>query len=122
MSASNSTDVDLELVLSVLEDEGSRDLLLAAGQYRAAQELANKTGIPPSTVYRKLDRLSEATLVDERTQVRSDGKHTTQYRTDFKAIRIVLNGLGQFEAAVERPHDHPDEQLADIWGQLREES
>jgi Fe2+ or Zn2+ uptake regulation protein len=121
MPASNPTDIDLELVLSVLEDDGSRELLLAADIYRSAQELANRTGIPPSTVYRKLDRLSEATLVDEQTQVRSDGKHTTHYRTDVKAVRIVLNGLGQFEAAVERPPDQPDEQLADIWGQLREE-
>ena len=70
MSSSAPADggTDVDLVLSVLDDEGSRALLLAADEHRSAQELADLTDIPNSTVYRKLDRLSAA----GRTPARSD--------------------------------------------------
>jgi DNA-binding transcriptional ArsR family regulator len=120
-SASDGT-ADVDLVLSVLDDEGSRQLLLAADQHRSAQELADLTGIPNSTVYRKLDRLSEAGLVDEQTMLRTDGKHTTTYRTDFEAIRIAHGGFERFRAEVERAQEEPSERLADLWSQVREET
>ena len=121
-SAQSSSTADVDLVLSVLDDEGSRELLLAAAEYRSAQELADLTGIPNSTVYRKIDRLAEADLVDEQTEVRTDGKHTSRYRTDFEAVRIAHGGFERFEAQVERAAAEPHQRLADLWGQVREET
>jgi DNA-binding transcriptional ArsR family regulator len=124
MSSSAPADggTDVDLVLSVLDDEGSRALLLAADEHRSAQELADLTDIPNSTVYRKLDRLSAAGLVDEATEIRADGKHATRYRTDFQAVRIALDGFERFEVEVERPTGAPDRRLADLWSQVREET
>jgi predicted transcriptional regulator len=124
MSSTTTSDAvaDVDLVLSVLDDEGSRQLLLAADVHRSAQELAELTDIPNSTVYRKLDRLSEAGLVDEQTEVRTDGKHTSRYRTDFEAVRIAIRDFEGFEAQVERVEAEPDRRLADLWSQVREET
>lgn len=121
-SAQSNSTADVDLVLSVLDDEGSRELLLAADEYHSAQELADLTGIPSSTVYRKIDRLAEADLVDEKTEVRTDGKHTSRYRTDFEAVRIGHSGFERFEIEVERSAAEPHQRLADLWGQVREET
>jgi DNA-binding IclR family transcriptional regulator len=122
MSSTAQPDIELDLVLSVLVDEGSRQLLLAADTHRSAQELAELTGIPNSTVYRKVDKLSEAGLLDEATEIRTDGKHTSRYRTDFEAVRIAREGSERFAVEVERPAETPDRRLADLWSQIREET
>lgn len=111
-----------EVVLSVLDDEGCRAILLAADQPRSAQELAELTDIPQSTAYRKLDQLTEADLVAEETQIRADGKHTTLYRTDFDSIRVALRDFESFEVEIDRRKTGPEQQLVDLWAQVRNET
>lgn len=109
-------------MLSALDDEDCRAILLAADEPRSTQELAERAGVPQSTTYRKVDLLREAKLVEERTEIRTDGKHTSTYRTDFDVVRVVLEEFQRFEVEIERPGRTPDEQLADLWREVRKET
>ena len=111
-----------EAVLAALDDEGCRALLLAAEDSYSAQELSERADVPLSTTYRKLEQLADAKLVAEETQIRTDGKHTTRYRTDFQAVRVALRDFEAFEVEIDRPDRSPDQQLADLWAQVREET
>jgi DNA-binding transcriptional ArsR family regulator len=111
-----------EAVLAALDDEGCRAILLAAEGSYSAQELSERADVPLSTTYRKLEQLTEAQLVAEETQIRTDGKHTTRYRTDFEAVRVALRDFEAFEVEIDRPEQTPDQQLADLWAQVREET
>jgi DNA-binding transcriptional ArsR family regulator len=113
---------ELSAVLTALDDEDCRAILLAADEPRSTQELAERAGVPQSTTYRKVDLLREAHLVEERTEIRADGKHTNTYRTDFEAVRILLDGFERFEVEIERPERTPDTQLADLWREVRKET
>jgi DNA-binding transcriptional ArsR family regulator len=118
----NDDEADLSAVLAALDDEDCRAILLAADRPRSAQELSERAGVPQSTTYRKMDLLRRANLVEERTEIRADGKHTSTYRTDFDAVRVALDGFEGFEVEIERPDRTPDAQLADLWRQVRKET
>jgi DNA-binding transcriptional ArsR family regulator len=112
---------ELGTVLSALDDEDCRAILLVADEPRSTQELAERADVPQSTTYRKVDLLREAKLVEERTEIRADGKHTSTYRTDFAAVRVVLEGFERFDVEIERPDRTPEKQLADLWREVRKE-
>jgi DNA-binding transcriptional ArsR family regulator len=113
---------DLEDVLDALEDEACRRIVKALDEPMTAQEIADATDIPQSTAYRKLDLLSEATIVDERTEIRSDGHHTTRYLVDMETVRIELDDDREFDLDIARPARSPDEQLARLWSEVRRET
>lgn len=110
---------ELQDVLDALEDPDCRRIVRRLDEPRTARELSEACEMPLSTTYRKLDLLSTASLVDERTQIRSGGHHTTQYVLDFEVVRIVLNSALEFEVAIGRPARAPDEQLAQLWSEVR---
>ena len=114
-----ATEPDLQAVLDALDDEDCRRLVGRLDQPRTAKELSEACEMPLSTTYRKLDLLSTASLVDERTQIRAGGHHTTQYVLDFDAVRIALDDDRGFEVAIDRPARAPDEQLAQLWSEVR---
>lgn len=113
---------DVQTVLDALHDEDCRALVRNLDEPMTAQELADRTDIPKSTTYRKLDKLTEASILDERTEIRSDGHHTTRYVIDFRAVRIALDEDREFEIEIERPARTPDERLADMWSEVRKET
>ena len=113
---------ELSAVLAALDDEDCRAILLAADEPRSTQELAERAGVPQSTTYRKVDKLREAKLVEERTEIRADGKHTSTYRTDFDAVRVALDGFEGFDVEIERPDRGPETQIADLWREVRKET
>lgn len=87
-----------------------------------AHELSDACDIPLSTMYRKLDQLSEATLLTELTEVRSDGRHTTRYSIDFEEVRVGLDEDNEFTVSIDRPPQSADEHLAYMWSEVREET
>jgi DNA-binding transcriptional ArsR family regulator len=106
---------DLQDVLSALDDPDCRDIVRELDDARTAREVSEACDMPLSTTYRKLELLSNASLVDERTQLRAGGHHTTEFALDFTAVRIALNEDRTFEVAIERPARPTDEQLARLW-------
>lgn len=113
---------ELQAVLDALEDGGCREIVRSLEAPMSAKEVAERCDIPLTTTYRKLERLETASLVDERTEIRMDGHHTSQYLTDFEAVRVALDDAREFEVTVTRPARTADARLADMWSAVRRET
>lgn len=112
---------DVQDLLGALEDPDCRTIIRNLDEPMTAGELSEHCDIPQSTIYRKLDTLSNATLLEELTEVRSDGHHTTRYDVAFEEVTLALNEDREFEYEVSRPARTPDERLADMWSEVSKE-
>lgn len=113
---------DLQDVLDALDDAACRTIIERLEEPMTAKEVANACDAPLSTTYRKLDRLSDASLVEERTEVRRDGHHTTRYRRAFEAVMITVDSDDGFDIAIPESTESADERLAALWSEVREET
>lgn len=113
---------ELQDVLDALEDPDCRRIVRQLEGPRTARELSEECDMALSTTYRKLERLSSASLLDERTKIRPGGHHTTQYALDFEAVHIALDETREFEIDISRPATAPEEQLAQLWSAVRQET
>ncbi|MFD1686873.1 winged helix-turn-helix domain-containing protein [Halobellus litoreus] len=113
---------DLQSVLDALDDEDARAIVRALDEPRTASELSEQCDIPLSTTYRKLDLLTDAELLEEGTEIRSDGHHTTTYSVAFEEVRIALTESRELDVEIARLEQGPEERLADIWTAVREET
>lgn len=109
----------LDDVLATLDDGDCRAIIHLLEEPMSATQLAERGDIPLSTAYRKLERLSQATLLDERTEIRPDGHHTSRYEIDFTEVRIGLDEERTLTLSIERPARTADERLAQLWGEVR---
>lgn len=113
---------ELQSVLDALDDPDCRTIVRRLREPMTASEVSTECDIPMSTTYRKLDVLSEASLVEERTEIRSDGHHATQYLVAFDAVSVVRTDDGDLTVTVERPDQTAEERLASIWTEVRREA
>ena len=110
-----SEEADLATVVGLLDDETARAILLATSTTeRSAGELASECDASQQTVYRRLERLREAGLVDDRTRARKDGHHDTVYRATLDRVSIGLRD-GAFEFELERTRRDAADELTDLW-------
>jgi DNA-binding transcriptional ArsR family regulator len=113
----------LQPLLDALDDADAREIVRTIEESATANEVSERCDIPLSTTYRKLDLLTEAGLLEEGTEIRSDGHHTTTYSVAFEEVRIGLTDAQEFAVEIARTDDQrPDERLADIWDSVREET
>lgn len=115
-----ATAPELQVVLDALEDPDCRRIVRRLEDPKTARELSEGCDMALSTTYRKLELLSNASLVDERTKIRPGGHHTTQYALDFDAVRIALDDDREFDLDISRPARAPDEHLAQLWTEVRQ--
>lgn len=120
-SAASEDAPSLQAVLDALDDADCRAILRETGEPMTATELIDTCDIPKSTVYRKLERLSQASLVREQDTINPAGGRTTTYERDFDNVMISLDDDDDFSVTVERPPRNADERLADIWSKMRDE-
>lgn len=113
---------DLETVLDALHDEDCRTIITTLTEPMTADEIAGVTDIPLSTTYRKLESLTEAGLIAEGIEMRSDGKHASQYMVAFDSVSIDLSEDREFEVDVAEDEQSADERLANLWTAVREET
>lgn len=113
---------DLQSVLDALDDPDCRTIVETLSGPMTAKEIAAATGIPQSTTYRKLDRLSEASILAEETVLRPDGHHTTTYRVDFEEVRVSFDDDRDLDVRIERPARSPDRRLADLWSEVQKQT
>lgn len=91
----------VDAVLFALADPDCRCILAATADHaRTASELAEECGVPSSTMYRKLDVLSDTDLLAERVRVQRDGKHSKEYVRTADAVTIHVDGGRPFEVDV----------------------
>lgn len=113
---------DLQTVLDALDDPDCREIVHHLDEPMAASDISEVTGISLSTTYRKLDQLTEASLLTEETLLREDGHHTTLYRINFRLVRILLDEDREFAVSIARVTRTADEQLAELWSEVRKET
>jgi DNA-binding transcriptional ArsR family regulator len=81
--------IDPKEVLSLLSDDYARDILLATREEAVpARELADRLDISRTTVYRRLNRLQEAGLVDTSLAIHSDGHHRKQFQATVDELSL----------------------------------
>lgn len=119
--ASSEDSPSLQDVLDALDDAACRAILRETTEPMTANELIDTCDIPQSTLYRKLDLLSEASLVREEETITPGGGRTTQYERDFEDVMISMNSDDNFSVTVERPPRKPDERLENIWSKMGDE-
>lgn len=113
---------DLDDVLGALHDADCQTIIEHLTEPMSAGEISETCDIPSSTTYRKLDRLTEADLLEEGTAVRSDGHHTTLYEVDFERVVLDLEEDHSLQVAIDRPTETADERLANMWREVRKET
>jgi len=111
---------DLQRVLDGLGDADCRRIIGELDEARTASEIADACDIHLSTVYRKLELLTGAGLVEERTRLRDGGHHTHEYEPAFESIQISLDGSQQFDISVVMRERTAAAQLTTIWTEIRE--
>ena len=81
-----------QCVLDVLHDADCRAILRATGETAlSANEVAETCDLAQSTAYRKLDLLTDAGLVEERTRLRRSGKHASEYVRAVDSVVVSLD-------------------------------
>lgn len=113
---------DLQDVLDALDDEDCRAIVRALDEPMTASEVSEACDIPMSTTYRKLELLSDASLLSEGTELRADGHHATRYEVNFDEVSVTLSEDRELVASIERPPRTADERLATIWEEVRKET
>lgn len=114
-------DPDLEAVLDALDDVDCRTIIRNLEEPRTAPELADVCDIPRSTLYRKLEQLSAASLLAEGTEIRTDGSHASRYEIDFTEVLVVLEEDLDLDVEIERPARRADDRLAELWSEVQKE-
>ncbi len=90
-------DTDCQAILSTIEEEA-----------KAVKEVSEQCDIPLSTAYRKINRLHEAGLIEERVRLSGSGNHTNVYERNFEGAVITLASDGEFEVELLGPgHESP---------------
>ena len=82
-------------ILDALGDEVSREILVA-GMERAvtAEELAQRCSVSESTIYRRLDRLSDLGLIERCNHLVSEADSKSAYRAPLSGLTIKFDQDG----------------------------
>lgn len=80
-------------VLSVLADEDCRAFLRELDEPLTARALSRRCDVPPSTTYRKLDRLSAVDLVAVSTVVRDVRRARYRRTVDSLTVDVTDGGV-----------------------------
>ena len=93
------TEDEVRTLLRALEDGDCRTILEATGEEAlSATELSERYDLPTSTVYRKLERLTDAGLIEERIRIHRTGRHVSEY---VRCVGDVRFSVGDGEAELE---------------------
>lgn len=108
--------------MNALGDPVIRQVLAAThATPRTAQELFQATGVPLTTLYRKLHELQEAELVGvERSAITPDGKRVDFYRSRLEEAHVELRE-GRFSLRA-RYRSLSSVRVESLWGAVRQEA
>ena len=89
-----------ETVFELVDDPHVRTILNAVrDEPRPARELVELCEASRPTVYRRLERIETAGIVQTHTQVHPDGHHRKLFTTDVEAVSLEMDE-GEFTAQV----------------------
>jgi DNA-binding transcriptional ArsR family regulator len=113
-STTTVTETDrVETLLGALEDADCRSILEATtDDALTASELSDSCDLPLSTAYRKLERLTEAGLLEERLRLSQSGKHTSEYVRSVEEVSVSLDGAFELTLDHAGSEDTPSSAVA----------
>ena len=84
-----------ELQLELLGDQYARELMnRLSSEPQSAPDLVDRCSFSRTTVYRRLDQLESAGLVEAQLELRRDGNHRQVYRLAVEQITFSLGDDG----------------------------
>jgi predicted transcriptional regulator len=87
--------VDREAMLSLMSDEYARDILNVLGEEPlAARELVDRLDASRATVYRRLNRLESAGVVESSMTIHPEGHHRKEFRTTVERMDLTFGSDG----------------------------
>ncbi|WP_233553977.1 winged helix-turn-helix domain-containing protein [Halococcus sp. IIIV-5B] len=88
-------DSDVDAIGSLLADECARTILTeTVEEALSAEELSDRCGVSPPTIYRRLEALEAHDLISKRTQPDADGHHYNVYTATLDRIEVDLTEDG----------------------------
>jgi len=97
--------IDAAELLDLLGDEYTREVLQTlASEPRTGREIVATADASKATVYRRLDRLSEAGLIESSTKLDPDGHHREQFWITFEGASCTVSEDG-IEAQLRVPDE-----------------
>jgi len=104
----DSQQVDAAELLDLLGDEYTREVLQTlADEPRTGREIVAAADASKATVYRRLDRLSEAGLITSATKLDPDGHHREQFWLTFDGATCSVTEEG-IQAQLSVPESDSD--------------
>ena len=92
---------EIQGLLHALDDADCRKILDATSdETLSANEVSETCNLPLSTTYRKLDMLTDAGLLAERTRIRRSGKHASEYSRVVEEVVISVSPCGEMKLQV----------------------
>jgi predicted transcriptional regulator len=117
-SEDEMADVDLATIISLLDDEHTRSILTATSETpMSAKELSEHCGLSTSSIYRRLEQLTDANLVGEQTRPRPDGHHETVYVSQLTRFELTIRD-GELTWDIAYQSDDVADQLTRLWGKF----
>lgn len=87
--------IDSAEVLSLLSNEFARQILTAIStRSLPAREIADRLDISRATVYRRLNRLEEAGLVESTMSYHAEGHHRKQFQATLDRVEVAVTDDG----------------------------
>lgn len=113
---------ELQDVLDALDDPECRSIVSVLDEPMTASEISEASDVPLSTTYRKLELLTEASLLSEGVDIRPDGQHASTYEIDFEEVVIAVTDDREFDVSIARRARTADERLENLWSEVRKET
>ena len=93
-TATTDDEAALDATFEALADADCRAILAAAATPKTTSELAEDCDIALSTAYRKVELLSETSLLAEGVRFDPDGDHAAEYVRDAATAAVELDDDG----------------------------
>lgn len=107
-------------VFQLLADDYARQILIAADRGpKTAKALSEECDASLTTIYRRVSRLQEQGLLEERHTVDADGAHRSEFETALEALRVDLTD-GDLSLTLET-RDELADNFTSLWDGLRGE-
>lgn len=110
-----SEEPPLEELFAVLDDEYARTILTETStQPMSAKTLAEACDASLPTIYRRIDRLTECGLIEERTEFGDEGRHYGVYRATLDRLVVELDD-GELTVDVTAEPSDPADRFTKMW-------
>lgn len=92
-----------ETTVTLLGNSTNREIIRATRESpQSASELETRCDASLSSIYRKIDSLLKAGLLEDRIRITETGKHTTEYVSRVERVELSLSQSGAFSVTVDK--------------------